>query len=168
MSNDLVTWEQEPDKNESWGEVLNPIDENEVYAYNRAALEQQKQAAESDLYSVSEAELLKRWQEDARKLEAVTLAEKQVDAVHRFITATPELVLNQKTMTRIDAYLKTAGLDASDPSHFDQAYRALAGRRLLDIDENKRVRKPYQRLSEQDLYNMPEAELEELARGQSR
>ena len=171
MSNDLITWKEENPADEGWSDILGTINEDEVHAYNRAALEQQQEAqreAESNLYTIPESELLARWQKDAEKLEAVTLEQKQVDAVHRFITATPELVLNQKTMTRIDAYLKAAGLDASDPSHFDAAYKSLAARKLIDIDESKRVRAPYQRLSEQDLYNMPEAELEELAREQLR
>lgn len=170
MSDDLITWPSEPTKDETWGEVLSAIDENEIHAYNRAALaaaeEEKQRAVKDDLYTMSESELLARWQKEAQKLEAVTLEQKQVDAVHRFIHATPELVLNPKNQQRIDMYLKAAKLDASDPSHFDAAYKALSARNLLDVDESKRVRKPYERLSEQDLYNMPESELEELARGQ--
>jgi hypothetical protein len=164
MTDSLITWKEETPEAETWAE-LTAIDENELHAFNRTAAEEAKRQAEaSDLYTIPESELLGRWQQEAQKLEAVTLEQKQVDAVHRFLQATPEFVCNSKNQQRIDAYLKVAKLDASDPTHFDQAYRALSARNLLDVDESKRVRVPYQRHTEEDLERMDIAELERLAR----
>ncbi len=165
MSNDLITWNEEPAREETWTEILGTINEDEARAFHRTAVEEaQKQAAETDLYKVSESELLERWQKEAQKLEAVTLEQRQIDAVHRFLKATPEFVCNPRNQQRIDKYLTAAGLDASDPSHFDAAYKALSARNLLEIDESKRVRAPYQRYTEADLQNMDLDQLEELAR----
>jgi hypothetical protein len=165
MSNDLITWKEEPAASETWDDILGTVNEDEAYAYHRAAvIEAQKQASESELYTVSESELLERWQKAANDLEAATLEQKQIDTVHRFIQATPELQLNLKNQRRIDAYLKVAKLDASDPSHFDQAYRALAARNLLDLDESKRVREPFVRHTPEQLETMPLEKIEALAR----
>ena len=166
MSNDLITWKQEEPAAETWTEILGTVNEDEAHAYHRAAVEEaQQQTAENDLYKVSETELLERWQKESQKLEAATLEQRQVDAVHRFIQATPELVLCPKNQQRIDAYLKVAKLDATSPNHFDEAYRALTSRNLLDLDESKRSRKPFVRHTQEELEAMPIEELEELARG---
>jgi len=168
---DLITWEQEPAAPaDSWSDILGADDQEATYAAHRAAIEQEQAriAAENELDTVSDKELRERWEKAAAKEAAATLPARQIDAVHRFIQATPELVLNQKTMTRIDAYLKAAKLDATDPSHFDTAYRALTARNLLDIDESKRARVPYQRYSEADLAAMPLEKLKELAEAEAR
>jgi hypothetical protein len=167
MSNDLITWEQEPaTPAETWTDILGADNDAETFAYNKAAheREQARIAAENELNSLSDKDLLAQWEKAAKKYEAETLPQRQVDAVHRFIQATPELVLNPKNQQRIDAYLKAAKLDASDPSHFDAAYKALSARNLLDLDESKRVREPFVRHTAADLENMPLEQLEELAR----
>src|SRR5947209_58643 len=150
MTDPLISWKQEPAKpEESIFDILKTDNESETYAYNRAAIEQKKEriAAEeaARLDNLSDSELMAQWQEAAAVEEAKTLPARQVDAVMRFVAATPELVLNPKNQSRIDAYLKVAKLDATDPSHFDAAYRALAARKLLDLDETKRVREPWRR-----------------------
>jgi hypothetical protein len=170
MTNDLITWKQEPAAPaESWSDIIGVTDDAETAAYHKAALEQEQAriAEENKLASLSDKELHEQWETAAKKHEAETLPQRQIDSVHRFIQATPELVLNQKTMTRIDAYLKAAKLDASDPAHFDQAYRALSTRCLLDIDESRRIRKPYQRYTEEDLAAMPIDQLRELAEAEA-
>lgn len=168
MSNDLITWEQETVASaETLAEIVGVEDEAATYTHHKAALEQERARidAEAELYSLSDKELREQWEKAVAQYEAMTLPQRQIDAVHRFVRATPELVLNPKNQRRIDAYLKAAKLDATDPEHFDQAYRALSARNLLEIDESKRVREPYQRHTVEDLENMPLDQLEELARG---
>jgi hypothetical protein len=165
--NDLIDWKQDqPAVTETLSEIVGVENPEETFACNQAAIEQEKAriAAENELRELSDAELMKRWEKAAKEHEAATLPERQVDAVHRFINATPELVLNPKNQQRIDAYLNAAKLDASDPTHFDQAYRALTSRNLLDLDESKRVRKPFVRHTLEELESMDITQLEELAR----
>ena len=166
MTQSLVSWKEEPTKDETWGDLLKPVDEEEAYAFHRAAIEQEKQAAESDLYTVSETELLARWQKEAQKLEAAELPAKQIDAVHQFLVECPEFVTCPKNQQRIDQYFTVAKLDGSSPDHFIQAYKALASRGLVVVDELKRPRQPRKQITEQDLYEMPLEALEEMARGQ--
>jgi hypothetical protein len=171
MSNDLIDWKEDlPTTTETLSEIVGVENPEETYSHHRAALEaeQARIAAENELRDLSDADLMKQWEKAAKEHEAATLPQRQVDAVHRFIAATPELKLNSKNQQRIDAYLKVAKLDASDPGHFDQAYRALSARNLLDIDESKRVREPYKRYSQEELESMDIAQLEELARRQTR
>jgi hypothetical protein len=168
MSNDLIDWKEDlPTNTETLAEIVGVENPEETYTHHRAALEaeQARIAAENELRDLSDADLLKQWEKAAREYEAATLPQRQIDAVHRFIAATPELVLNPKNQQRIDAYLKVAKLDATDPRHFDQAYRALTSRNLLDLDESKRVRKPFVRHTPEELEAMPIEKLEELARG---
>src|SRR5690349_5306689 len=119
MTNDLIDWKQDlPEITETLSEIVGAENEAETLAYHRASIEQEKAriAAENELRDLSDAELMKQWEKAAREYEAATLPQRQIDAVHRFIAATPELVLNPKNQQRIDAYLKVAKLDASDPS----------------------------------------------------
>jgi hypothetical protein len=171
MNDDLIDWKQDlPSKNETWDDILGSENESETHAYNVAVQKAQdeKTALRKSAEQLSDSELLDQWGKAAKKLEAANLEQRQVDAALRFVAATPELVLNAKAMSRIDAYFKVAKLDASDPSHFDQAYRALAARKLVDIDESKRVREPFQRYTQEDLETMPIEQLRELAEAQAR
>ena len=165
---DLIDWKEDlPAVTETWNDIIGVENPEDTYACNQAAIEQEKAriAAENELRDLSDAELMKQWEKAAKEHEAATLPQRQIDAVHRFIQATPELVLCPKNQQRIDAYLKVAKLDATSPNHFDEAYRALTSRNLLDLDESKRSRKPFVRHTQEELEAMPIEELEELARG---
>src|SRR5438477_409953 len=127
MTDPLISWKQEPAQpEESLFDILKTDNESETYAYHRAALEQEKErlAAEeaARLDNLSDSELMAQWKEAATAEEAKTLSARQVDAVMRFVQATPELILNPKNQSRIDTYLKVAKLDATKPEHFDTAY----------------------------------------------
>lgn len=168
---DLIFWEQEPAvPADSWGDLLteNKITEDDMWKHNIAAIAEERNriAAENEIAEMSDKQLREQWERAVAEQERATLPARQVDAVHRFIQATPELMLTPRNQRKIDKYLTAAGLDASDPSHFDAAYKALSARKLLDIDESKRLRTPYQRHTPADLESMPLEQLEELARGQ--
>jgi len=146
----------DPSANETWDDILKPIDEAEVHAYNRAAAEEaRKQAAESDLYTITEAELLNRWKADAEKSEAAELAKKREEAARQFMVEAPEVVDSVKNGERLGQYFQAAGLRGDDPDHFHAAYKALASRGLIQINEDQRPRTPRQKLNERDLYEMP-------------
>lgn len=165
---DLITWKPEPVVPEdSWGDLLNEnkLTDEEAYRYNIEAAKRQREQieAENSLGHLNAAEIAELWAKETAEREKATLPARQIDAVHRFVQATPELVLNEKTMTRIDAYLKAAKLDATEPAHFEAAYRALTARNLLDIDESRRPRQPWKKeYSEAELYAMSEEQLKEL------
>jgi hypothetical protein len=168
MSDTLVTWPNEPDKNESWAEILGADNDAELHAYNRAAAEEaQKQAADPDLYTISEAELLKRWKVEAEKLESVTLNEARAEAARQFMTEAPEVADTVQNGERLGQYFQAAGLRGDSPDDFHRAYKALASRGLIAIEEDRRPRTPRKHLG-QDPYELPMAELEALARGNSR
>jgi hypothetical protein len=164
MSNDLVTWKQEPTTDETWAEILGTINEDEIHAYNRAPAEAQKQTTESDLYTIGESELLARWQKEAQKLEAKSLLEKRAEAARQFMVEAPEVVDSEKNGERLGQYFQAAGLSGDDPDHFHAAYKALASRDLIQINEDKRPRQPRKHLTEQSMYEMPLEDLEDLAR----
>jgi len=165
MSNDLVTWKQEAPASESWAEILGADNEADIHAYNRRAAEEvQKQAEETDLYKIDEAELLKRWQEESKKLEAVTLLDRRAEAARQFMVEAPEVADTEENGRRLGQYFQAAGLAGDDPDHFHAAYRVLAGRRLIQIDEDKRPRQPRNHLTEESLYEIPLEDLETLAR----
>jgi hypothetical protein len=172
MSSDsLITWKQEPAKPaETWADRIGHDNEEETHAYNLAAAEAEKARLEAEagarLDNLSDSELVEQWQKAAAAEEAKTLPARQVDAVMRFVQATPELVLNPKNQQRIDMYLKAKKYDATDPSHFDEAYRALSAKNLLDIDESKRQREPWRRpYSVEELEDMPLEQVKKLAEG---
>jgi hypothetical protein len=134
------------------------------YNVEQKALFEAELALEDKFAGKSAEQIQKEYEQKLAEQERATIPQRQIQAVHQFIVETPELVLNPKNQSRIDAYLKVAKLDATDPEHFTTAYRALASRNLLDIDESKRPRTPRARYSQDDLYEMPMAELERLAR----
>jgi hypothetical protein len=168
MSDTLMTWPTEPDQNESWADILGADDDGAMYEYNkRAAEEAQKQAEETDLYKVSEAELLKRWKEEAEKLESVTLNEARAEAARQLMVECPEIVDSERNGIRLGQYLQAAGLRGDNVDDFHQAYRALASRKLIEINEDRRPRAPRPHIGK-DPYDLPMEELESLARGNAR
>src|SRR5438552_289160 len=141
MSNDLITWKQEEPAAETWTEILGTVNEDEARNYHRTAVEEaQKQAEETDLYKIGEAELLKRWQKEAQKLEAKSLLEQRAEAARQFMVEAPEVVDSEKNGERLGQYFQAAGLRGDDPDHFHAAYKALASRGLIQINEDKRPR----------------------------
>jgi hypothetical protein len=163
MSQDLITWKEETPEAETWAE-LTAIDENEFHAFNRAAAEEAKKQAEaSDLYAIPESELLERWQKEAQKLESVTLNEARAEAARQFMTEAPEVADTVQNGERLGQYFQAAGLRGDSPDDFHKAYRALASRGLIAVDEDKRPRQPRKHLG-QDPYDLPISELEDLAR----
>jgi hypothetical protein len=167
-----IDWSNEPAAAEAEDNTFD-FSENGRIAYNVAINEARMRAVEAekdreDQFAGMNAEQIKAaWKIEAAKEAAKTLPARQIDAVSRFVQATPELVLNRNNQELIDQYLKLKNYDATDPSHFDEAYQALSRKNLLDINESKRQREPWQRgYSESDLYAMPMDELEARARGQ--
>jgi len=109
--NDLINWKQDlPTENETWDDILGVENESETHAYNVAAKKAQDEELALRTEQLSDSELLDQWGKAAKKLEAATLEQQQIDAALRFVAATPELVLNAKAMSRIDAYFKVAKL----------------------------------------------------------
>lgn len=165
MSTDLISWKTEkPKPTETLFDVLKNDNDAEAHAYPRAALEQRKAELEAEaaarLDNLSDSELLDQWQRAGAAEEAKTLPQRQVDAVLRFVRATPEFIPNLNNQNLIDTYLKKHKLDATQPEHFDEAYRVLSGNGLLDLDETKRVREPYKRMTTADYEAMSDEQLE--------
>ncbi len=171
MSSDsLISWRQEPPKPaETWADVIGVDNEAETYAYNLAAAEAEKARLEAEaaarLDDLSDTELLEKWQRAAAEEAAKTLPARQEEAARQFIVEAPEFALTPRNQWLVDEYFRTAKLDASSPDHFHQAYRALASRGLIQVDESKRPRAPRPKFNEKDLYEMPLDQLQEMAEG---
>jgi hypothetical protein len=159
-----IDWEEEPaPANDLWD---GPIDMDEVYAHNNAARKAfEEECSRPDPYSgKSTAQIIREHEQKLAEQEAAALPAKQIDSVHQFLVEHPEFVCTPKNQQRIDQYFAAAVLNGSSPDHFVQAYRALASRGLMIVDESKRPRTPRKQLTNDDLYEMPLEKLEELAR----
>jgi hypothetical protein len=166
-----ITWNDTPAPVQ---EDYADVSEDAKIRYNIAANEdkmreiEQQKALDEQFANMNAEQVRAAWEIEAAKETARTLPARQAEAARQFICESPEFVLSPRNQDYMDKYFQVAKLDASDPDHFHQAYRALASRGLIQVDENRRPRTPRKQLTQADLEAMPIEQLRELADQQMR
>jgi hypothetical protein len=157
-----IDWKDEPVPTEDWG---GPINEADVHAYNRDAKKafEAELAAEDKYAGKNAAQIIEEYKKELAEQETAAIPQRQIDAVYQFLVEEPTFVPTPRNQQRIDQYFEAAGLNATDPDHFHQAFRALSSRGLLTVDPSKKPRQPRKQFTDADLYEMPLADLEALA-----
>jgi hypothetical protein len=170
VKDDLITWAPESAEDDPWS-LSEAIDDQKVYEYNIAhkkALEALRGMPPNPIDSLNAAEIKELYERSLAEQEQRRVPKAQEDAVRQFIVEAPEFVLSKQNTERVDQYFKAAGLNATSPDHFHQAYQALSARCLLQIDESKRPRTPRKRVTQNELETMPLEQLAELANAQAK
>jgi hypothetical protein len=133
------------------------------YAYHQAVAAVENAEVVDPLESLSDEELLKRWQQAAQKELRKRHEESSYEAARQFVAEEGRYVESDKNAQRMSQYLEAAiGKDAT-PSVDDlhSAFAALNRRKLLEVRELPREPRPV--LTDDDLYTMPLEDLVDLA-----
>ena len=134
------------------------------YEYQRAAEAAKNAQVVNPLEDLSDDELMRRWQEAARKELAKRREQDSFDAARQFVSERPEYIESQKNAKLIEQYLgeRLAADETPTVDHIHEAFDALSKRGLLEVRVLPREPRPV--LSNDDLYNIDLDELADLAR----
>lgn len=166
-----IDWDNTP--------VIEPVDdtdisENAVIKYRLEMVEEEKKAREAaqelekQFAGKSADQIRAEWQQQQHAEQEAALPARREEAIRQFLLEAPEVVNSERNGQRIGEYFRAVGLRGDSPDQFHQAYRALASRGLIKVDEDKRPRQPRKQLTQADLETMPLDQLKALANAEMR
>jgi len=118
------------------------VSEAAMHRYNIAQKEiRDAELALEDVFAGKSAEEIEaEYKQKLAEQETATLPARREEAARQFMIEAPEVVDSVRNGERIGQYLRAAGLRGDNPDDFHAAYKTLASRGLIQINEDRRPR----------------------------